>query len=109
MFAGIAITALLLAQAGPMPAHCDAVRAAALAEEARAALSLKQFDNAVTRFHDASNACPQDEKLLLDYANALLMARKFAEAVATCDSVLRGDEGNAAALKIKGNAEYFLG
>ncbi len=37
------------------------------------------------------------------------MARRFADAKTASDEILAGDPANAAALKIKGNAEYFLG
>ena len=37
------------------------------------------------------------------------MAGRFAEARDTSEQILRLEPGNAAALKIKGNAEYLLG
>ena len=49
-----------------------------------------------------------DNRSLLEKANALFLARQFAEARATALTVLTADPANAAALKIKGNAEYFL-
>lgn len=44
----------------------------------------------------------------LEMANGLLVAHRFAEAKAAAIKVLDTDPGNAVALKIKGNAEYFL-
>lgn len=49
-----------------------------------------------------------DRLALLEQANALLVAHKFAAAKAAAVSILAADPGNAAALKIEGNAEYFL-
>jgi tetratricopeptide (TPR) repeat protein len=42
-------------------------------------------------------------------ANALLISRRFDEAKAAANGILRTDPSNAAAMKIKGNAEYFMG
>jgi tetratricopeptide (TPR) repeat protein len=45
---------------------------------------------------------------LLEQANGLLVVHRFAEAKALAASVLATEPDNATALKIKGNAEYFL-
>ena len=42
-------------------------------------------------------------------AQALLLSRKFDQAKAAANEILRADRANAAAMKIKGNAEYFMG
>ena len=52
---------------------------------------------------------PQDRSLRIATARAQLMAGRFAEARDTSEQILRLEPGNAAALKIRGNAEYFLG
>ncbi len=57
---------------------------------------------------DPASTCAHDRIELLRRANALLVAHRFAEARAAAVTVLNTDPGNAAALKIKGNAEYFL-
>ncbi len=44
----------------------------------------------------------------LQQANALLVAHRFADAKAAAAGILAADPANASALKIKGNAEYFL-
>ncbi len=64
---------------------------------------------AAMQFRAAYNCCPQNGGLLLETANALFMARRFADAKKTCADILAGDPNNAPAMKIKGNAEYFLG
>lgn len=56
----------------------------------------------------AVSACADNRALSLEKANGLLVAQKFAEARDTALTVLKADPANAAALKIKGNAEYFL-
>jgi tetratricopeptide (TPR) repeat protein len=101
--------ALLFGQAGQMPVACDPVRSTAAAAEARRAMSARQFEMAAARFQEAWEACPQNRDLMLENANALFMAGRFADARAAADSVLRADPGNASAMKVKGNAEYFLG
>ncbi len=101
--------AFLIGQAPAIVGACDGVQSATLADEARQALSARRFENAAMKFQDAYAACPQRRGLALENANALFMARKFADAKAASAELLRGDPGNAAALKIKGNAEYLLG
>ena len=108
LFAAIAIQ-FLLAQSVQIPHACDAVQSATLASEARQAASARNFPMAAMQFQAAYDACPQNGGLLLEAANALFMARRFADAKTACDEMLAGDPANAAALKIKGNAEYFLG
>ena len=97
---------LLLAQ---LPFGCDSPRSIELTQEARQALSRRQYDTAAERFRQAMTACPQDRGLPLETAHALFMAGRFADALTASEAILRNDPGNAAALKIKGNAEYFLG
>ena len=102
------VTVLFFAQAlDPIP--CDKARASALAAEARAAASDRQFGLAAARFQQAYEACTSSTELLLERANALFMGQKFADAGNLAGIVLRTDPHNAGALKIKGNAEYFLG
>jgi tetratricopeptide (TPR) repeat protein len=106
MLAMAALTGLLFAQ---MPGLCDSAQSAALAEDARRAVSRRQFDTAVSLYRQSTDACPQNRGLLTEMANALFMAGRFADAASTASSVLSFDRGNADALKIKGNAQYFSG
>jgi tetratricopeptide (TPR) repeat protein len=102
------LAAFLLAQADPGAAVCDAVKSAQMAEEARRAVSARQFDTAAIQFQNAFYACPLNRNLLIEHANALFMARRFADARLAAKRILDAEPGNAAALKIKGNAAYFL-
>jgi tetratricopeptide (TPR) repeat protein len=103
-----ALLFLLVQQARP-EALCDALKSTAIAEEARREASNRQFEIAARKFQEAIDSCPHDSGLLVEQANALLMAQRFAEARAAATNVLEVDEANASALKIKANAEYFLG
>jgi tetratricopeptide (TPR) repeat protein len=100
--------ALFLAQTGLTPTGCDAVTSSAIANEARRAASERRFDIAATKFQAAFDSCPGKRDVLLEKANALFMGLRFADARAVAENILRTDSGNAAALKIKGNSEYFL-
>jgi tetratricopeptide (TPR) repeat protein len=50
-----------------------------------------------------------EQGLLLENAKTLLTLGRFTEARAASEDILRADPSNASALKIKANAEYFLG
>jgi tetratricopeptide (TPR) repeat protein len=102
----VAITGLLLAQ---LPFGCDSPRSIELTQEARQAVSRRQYDIAAERFWEAMSACPQERGLRLETAQALLLAGRFADASTMSEDILHSDPDNSAALKIKGNAEYFLG
>jgi Flp pilus assembly protein TadD len=109
MWAATVLQALFLAQTGPTSAGCDAVTSSAIANQARRAASERRFDIAAIKFQAAFDTCPEKRDVLLEKANALLMGARFADARAVAENILRADSGNAAALKIKGNSEYFLG
>src|SRR5437868_1787841 len=102
MFATYGIVSLLLAQT------CDQVKSSALAEEARQAAAARNFDTAASKFQNAFDLCPENRALLIENANALFMGGKFAPARSAAEKILGADPANAPALKIKGNAEYFL-
>ncbi len=102
-------TIFLMAQAASAPGTCDAARSSALADEARRASAARDYGTASGKLQDAFAACPENRALLLEKANALLMAGKFADAASATDILLQTDPAHAAALKIKGNAQYFSG
>jgi tetratricopeptide (TPR) repeat protein len=106
MLATAALTSLLLAQISGL---CDSAKSAAFAEDARRAVSRRQFDNAVSLYRQSTDACPLNRGLLVEMANALFMGGRFADAAAAAGDILSLDPDNADALKIKGNAQYFLG
>ncbi len=99
----------LLGQELNIPNGCDAAQSEAFAQEARRAAASRSYDVAAGGFQSAFTACPKNMGLLIEKANALLLARKFADARTSAITILRADPSNSAALKIRGNAEYFLG
>jgi tetratricopeptide (TPR) repeat protein len=105
----VAITGLLLYQSVQAPVGCDAALSATLTGEARRAIAERHFDAAHAKFADAIKACPGNKDLPLERANALFMARRFAEARTASQEILHADRRNSAALKIKANSEYLLG
>jgi superkiller protein 3 len=103
------VSILLSGVHGQPLSRCDQAQSRALAQDARRDVAAKNFDAAALKLHEASLACPDDKSILVERANALFMARRLADARSAASEVLRDDPGNAAALKIKGNAEYLLG
>jgi tetratricopeptide (TPR) repeat protein len=100
---------LLLGVEGQVLSRCDQGQSSALEQEARRDMSAKNFETAALKFQEAILACADDRNLLIERANALFMALRLTEARSAASEALRGDPTNAAALKIKGNAEYLLG
>jgi tetratricopeptide (TPR) repeat protein len=108
MVGAISFSVLMFAQAGGTASSCDQPQAAALAEQARQAASERHFDAAASKLQQAWVVCPGNTGLLVERANALFMAQRFADARAVAKTVLHSDPQNAAALKIRGNSEYLL-
>src|SRR4051794_23140537 len=101
MLAAVVTAAFFLAQ------PCDSERSRLLAEEARRDHDARQFEVAAKRFREAFEACVANQSLRLEEANSLLMGGRVLDALTLIKDVLQTDPGNAAALKIKGNAEYL--
>jgi tetratricopeptide (TPR) repeat protein len=80
-----------------------------LEQSARDAMQKRQFDVAAQRFQSAFSACPSDRRLQLELANAYFMGQHFRQAKDVALHLLHSDPGNAPALEIKANSEYFLG
>ena len=99
----------LLATAPAAAQPCNGGDFTALRQRGRDALVRRQFDAAIHSLEQAQTLCPADRSIPLDLADAYFMAQRFTEARAQADLVLKAEPGDAAALKIKGNADYLLG
>lgn len=69
----------------------------------------REFGKAIRAAEQYVSAKPTSVEGRVMLANAYFMAQRFTEANDEADRVLRLDSGQPAALKIKGNIEYFKG
>ena len=76
---------------------------------ARHAVEIRDFESALARYREASRACPNDQAVQLELANAYFMAQRLRDAQNLSTEILRRDPANAPALEIKGNTEFLLG
>jgi len=78
-------------------------------EHARQAYHQKDYTLAARRFERAVVVCPGRGGLLLDLAKAQFMAQQPQAADRTLAELLKLEPRNAAALKLKGDAQYLMG
>lgn len=69
----------------------------------------REYSVAIQRFGDAVAACPTQNVIRLELANADFMAHRFTEAKDIAEQVLHTEPGNSTALEILGNTQYLRG
>src|SRR5690242_4776083 len=104
LFLALALSAA--AQESDLPA-CDESRSASLREEARRAVLKRQFEQAAVQFHQAFEACPQQNAVLLELSGAQAHGRHFPEAIRSAQQFLERQRGSIPGMLALANA-YFM-
>jgi predicted Zn-dependent protease len=89
-------------------ASCPA-NAAAAEEQGRAALSHRDYAAAIGHLKEAQTACPNENTIALELANAYFMSQHFGAAKGIVARVLAIEPANPAALELRGNVQFLEG
>ena len=81
----------------------------AILDRARGLYESRQYDDAAMEFRRAVPACDQKQVALMGLGKTQLLGGKFADAIVTLDTLLSRQPKNAEAMKLKADAQYFLG
>lgn len=78
-------------------------------EQGRKAYNSRGYDQAAADFEQAVRICPPSNSLLLDLAQAQLLARQFTASRKTLERLLASDSRNIPALKLQADTYYLMG
>ena len=88
---------------------CDSVQSTSLSQDARNAMTAREYRVAAERFQLALKACPSDRSLLLGLARAELSRRNFSEAIRAIEDYLAGDRGSVGGRVMLTEAYFMAG
>ena len=78
-------------------------------DRGRSLYESRQYDDAAVEFRRALKTCDQSPAALSGLGKAQLLGGKFADAIVTFDNLLSRQRANTEVMKLKADAQYFLG